>query len=59
MKKTIKNLALAGLCAAGAVAAADYKWSNVSMGGGGFVSSIVASPLEQNLFYARTDVGGA
>jgi len=36
-----------------------YRWENVVIGGGGFVSSIVASPVEENLFYARTDVGGA
>ena len=29
------------------------------MGGGGFVSSVIASPIDENLFYARTDVGGA
>lgn len=37
----------------------EYNWSSVSMGGGGFVSAIIASPLEKGLFYARTDVGGA
>ncbi len=37
----------------------SFSWSTVAIGGGGFVSSIVASPVEQNLFYARTDVGGA
>ncbi len=40
-------------------ASESFSWSTVVIGGGGFVSSIVASPLEQNLFYARTDVGGA
>ncbi len=34
-------------------------WSNVKIGGGGFVTSIISCPAEQNLFYARTDVGGA
>jgi len=29
------------------------------MGGGGFVSAIIPSTVDQNLFYARTDVGGA
>lgn len=38
---------------------AAYQWSNVAMGGGGFVSAIVPSKTQQNLFYARTDVGGA
>lgn len=40
-------------------ASESFSWSTVEIGGGGFVSSIVASPIEQNLFYARTDVGGA
>ncbi|UZR99299.1 T9SS type A sorting domain-containing protein [Chondrinema litorale] len=35
------------------------EWSNVKIGGGGFVSGVIACPTEQNLFYARTDVGGA
>ncbi|HSQ41510.1 MAG TPA: T9SS type A sorting domain-containing protein [Fibrobacteraceae bacterium] len=37
----------------------SFKWGSVSMGGGGFVSAIVASQVDENLFYARTDVGGA
>jgi len=36
-----------------------YKWDNVKIGGGGFVNAVVACPTQQNLFYARTDVGGA
>ena len=39
--------------------AADFSWSNVSMGGGGFVSAVIASSVDKGLFYARTDVGGA
>ena len=37
----------------------NYTWQNVAMGGGGFVSGIITSRTEQNLMYARTDVGGA
>lgn len=50
-----------GTCVASTsfAADADYKWSNVSMGGGGFVSAVLASKIEKNVFYARTDVGGA
>ena len=37
----------------------NYDWKNVAIGGGGFVSAIITSKTEQNLVYARTDVGGA
>lgn len=36
-----------------------FHWGNVAIGGGGFVSAVIPSPIEKNLFYARTDVGGA
>lgn len=38
---------------------AGYVWRAVAMGGGGFVSGIITSPEQQNLIFARTDVGGA
>ncbi|HWK06746.1 MAG TPA: T9SS type A sorting domain-containing protein [Puia sp.] len=34
-------------------------FGNVAIGGGGFVSGIITSKIEQNLIYIRTDVGGA
>ncbi len=34
------------------------KFGHVAIGGGGYVTSIVASPFEENVFYAKTDVGG-
>ncbi|MDR2577532.1 MAG: hypothetical protein LBC70_01795, partial [Chitinispirillales bacterium] len=37
----------------------EFRWGNVMMGGGGFVSAIITSKDERNLIYARTDVGGA
>lgn len=36
-----------------------YAWSNVRIGGGGFVSGLLFDPTVQGLAYARTDVGGA
>jgi xyloglucan-specific exo-beta-1,4-glucanase len=37
----------------------SYQWSNVKIVGGGFVTGIITSKTEQDLMYARTDVGGA
>lgn len=39
--------------------AEPYSWTTVTMGGGGFVSGIVAHPTAEGRIYARTDVGGA
>ncbi|MBS0030100.1 T9SS type A sorting domain-containing protein [Chitinophaga sp. 22321] len=42
-----------------AMAQTGYTWNNLPIGGGGFVSAIIPGKTEQNLVYARTDVGGA
>ena len=40
-------------------ASVDYKWSNVAIGGGGYVTGMEYSKAEEGLAYARTDIGGA
>lgn len=62
MKNT--SIALTILCAGSLATSVDaatsaYHWGNVAIGGGGFVSAVIPSMIEPNLFYARTDVGGA
>jgi len=52
---------LAALCLVPAIQAQadDYRWRNVAIGGGGFVSGLEFHPSAPGVLYARTDIGGA
>jgi len=53
-------VALFSHAAFGQANAAGYTWSNVyTGGGGGYIPNIIFNPSQQNLIYARTDIGGA
>jgi hypothetical protein len=42
-----------------AAGAPSYSWTNVRVVGGGYIPGVYFHPAQQNLVYARTDVGGA
>jgi len=35
-----------------------YHWTSVSLGGGGYVTGVYLHPLQQDIVYIRTDIGG-
>src|ERR1700761_5843691 len=39
--------------------AQTYNFNPVQIVSGGFITGVVAHPLQQGLFYVRTDIGGA
>jgi hypothetical protein len=40
------------------LSAQAYTWQNAAIGAGGFVDGVFYSPTQQNVIYARTDIGG-
>ncbi len=51
--------AFAGQHVIKAQTAEPYRWKNVQILGGGFVTGVIYNETEKDLLYARTDVGGA
>jgi hypothetical protein len=56
---TVVQVAIATNSPASAAAIEPYTFKNVRIDGGGFVPGIIFNRTEQNLIYARTDIGGA
>lgn len=52
-------LALSVVGGGQALDAAGYRWTNVTVGAGGYAPNIVFSAVERGLAYLRTDMGGA
>ena len=44
---------------AGTTSTGPYRWKSVTIRGGGFVDGIIFSPIQKDLIFARTDMGGA
>ncbi len=44
---------------AGTTSTGPYQWKSVTIRGGGFVDGIIFSHVDEDLVYARTDMGGA
>ncbi len=54
------RLTILGLICGASLQAQTYVWKNVALSGAGaMVTGIIAHPLQQGLFYIRTDVGGS
>ncbi|MHA6717951.1 WD40/YVTN/BNR-like repeat-containing protein [Sphingomonas sp. RS6] len=55
----VAALALLASPLAAAAQSLPYRWTNVTVGAGGYAPGIVFSPAERGLAYLRTDMGGA
>ena len=51
--------ATVSLTVTGTAASPSYSWGNVKIIAGGYVPGLYFHPTQQNLMYARTDMGGA
>ena len=56
---TPSNAAGAIYLVASAPVTPSYTWNSAQIVAGGFITGIVTHPAQQNLMYARTDIGGA
>jgi hypothetical protein len=54
----VNGIALVTACTVPPLSAQAYRWRNVEIGGGGFVTGTIFHPTEPGLVYSRTDVGG-
>lgn len=59
LKSSAPGQAQAAAHAGTKVPSEPYQWKSVVINGGGFVTGLAFSPVEANILYARTDVGGA
>jgi len=56
----MKSLVLGFLCLSLTISGVrGQTFASVAIGGGGYVDGLISCPAQTNLFYARTDVGGA
>ncbi|HKQ51679.1 MAG TPA: xyloglucanase, partial [Pyrinomonadaceae bacterium] len=59
MSKKIICAAIISCLLCWSLSAEPYRWRNVVIHGGGFVTGLITHPSRRGLIYARTDVGGA